>query len=561
LLNKSKFRNNVRILVTGALIIIAIAITSAAQQNKLLPSRISENALRAHIKFLSDDRLEGRGTGAKGGETAALYVAEQFEAIGLKGAGAKGSFWQLVSLVGVKADPKTELRINGPERAEAFKFADDFVAFTGAQTEHVSVNTELVFVGYGIDAPEQKWNDYKGPAEDYRGKILVMLVNDPPATAAEPDLFGGRRLTYYGRWTYKFEEAARRGAVGALLLHTNESAGYPWSVVRTSNGSWRFDIARTSSDKTPFLKVRSWMADDAAKRMMQLAGQNLDELRRQAASRDFKPVKLNLTASLDLNSEVKRVEAPNVAAVLPGRDPKLKDEYVVYSAHWDHFGIGAPDKTGDTIYNGALDNATGVASVLEIARVLASLPAAERPRRSILFLITTGEEQGLIGSEWYSRHPLVPLNKTAANINLDSMNILGPTHDFVPLGAERSSLKAVVDAIARERGLRISPDPRPEQGSFYRSDHFPFAKVGVPSISLKEGDDYIGRPKGWGPQKFKEYNDAHYHQPSDEFHDDWNFAGMIQEADFALAIGRRVADMNSMPKFNPDDEFAKNSKR
>src|SRR5216684_396106 len=545
--------------------ILTLAVSAISQRTSQTPggavSQISESALRAHIKFLSDDRLEGRGTGARGGELAALYAAEQFEAMGLKGAGKNGSFWQPVSLVGVKADPKTELRINGASASEAYKFADDFVAFTGAQTEHVSVNTELVFVGYGIDAPEQKWNDYKGSAEDYRGRILVMLVNDPPATSAEPNLFGGRTLTYYGRWTYKFEEAARRGAVGALLLHTNESAGYPWSVVRTSNGSWRFDIARTAGDKTPFLKVRSWMTDDAARRMIALAGYNLDELRKQAASRDFKPVKLGLTVSLDLNSEVKRVEAPNVAAILPGRDPKLHDEYVVYSAHWDHFGIGAPDKTGDTIYNGALDNATGVASVLEIARVLSTLPAAEKPRRSILFLITTAEEQGLLGSEWYSRHPLVPISKTAANINLDSMNILGPTHDFVALGAERSTLKAVVEAIGRERGLRISPDPRPEQGSFYRSDHFPFAKVGVPSISLKAGDDYIGHPKGWGEKKFKEYNEAHYHQPSDEYHDDWNFAGMIQEADFALAIGRRVADMNAMPKFNADDEFAKAQKR
>jgi Zn-dependent M28 family amino/carboxypeptidase len=548
----------------GLILVLLFAVTASSQRTSPRgnsTSMITENALRAHIKFLSDDRLEGRGTGAKGGETAALYIAEQFEAMGLKGAGANGSFWQAVSLVGVKADPQTEFRISGSGKNESFKFAEDFVAFTGAQTDHVSVDADLIFVGYGIDAPEQKWNDYKGPADDYRGKILVMLVNDPPATAAEPDLFGARRLTYYGRWTYKFEEAARRGAVGALLLHTNESAGYPWSVVRTSNGSWRFDIARTQGDKTPFLQMRSWMTDDAARRMMRLAGQNLDELRRQAASRDFKPVKLNLTGSLNLNSEVKRVDAPNVAAILPGRDPKLKDEYVVFSAHWDHLGIGAPDKTGDTIYNGALDNATGVASVIEIARALLSLPAAERPRRSILFLIPTAEEQGLIGAEWYARHPLVPVAKTAANINLDSMNILGPTHDFVPLGAERSSLKAVVDAIARERGLTISPDPRPEQGSFYRSDHFPFAKVGVPSISLKEGDDYVGRPKGWGEKKFKEYNDAHYHQPSDEFRDDWDFRGMIQEADFAMAIGRRVADMNAMPKFNPDDEFAKNSKR
>jgi len=548
------------LIIPSVVFTFAISATSQRSRNPTTSSQIREDALRAHVKFLSDDRLEGRGTGAKGGETAALYIAEQFEAMGLKGAGPKGSFWQQVSLVGVKADPKTELRINGPQRAEAFKFPDDFVAFTGAQTEHVNVNADLVFVGYGIDAPEQRWNDYKGPADDYRGKVLVMLVNDPPATAAEPDLFGARRLTYYGRWTYKFEEAARRGAAGVILLHTNESAGYGWNVIRTSNGSWRFDIARTSSDNTPFLKMRSWITDEAAHRLFALAGQNLDDLRKQAASRDFQPVKLNLKASIDLNSEVKRVEAPNVVAVLPGRDPKLRDEYVVFSAHWDHLGVGAPNKNGDTIYNGALDNATGVASVLEIARVLTNLPAAEKPRRSILFLIPTAEEQGLIGAEWYTRHPVVPVNKTAANINLDSMNILGPTHDFVPLGAERSSLKAVVDAIARERGLRISPDPRPEQGSFYRSDHFPFAKVGVPSISLKEGDDYIGHPKDWGEKKFKEYNDAHYHQPSDEYRDDWNFQGMIQEADFAMAIGRRVADAPVMPKFNPDDEFAKKSK-
>jgi len=303
-----------RIAITG-LIIGALAVIGIAQQTRGTSSAISENALRAHVKFLSDDRLEGRGTGAKGGETAALYVAEQFEAMGLKGGGAKGSFWQPVSLVGVKANPKTELRVNGPTKAEAFKFADDFVVFTGAQTGNVIVNADLVFVGYGIDAPEQKWNDYKGPAEDYRGKILVMLVNDPPATKEEPNLFGGRTLTYYGRWTYKYEEAARRGAAGALLLHTNESAGYPWSVVRTSNGSWRFDIARSPNDKTPFLPIRSWMTDDAAHRMMQLAGLNLDELRKQAASRDFKPVKLNLTASIDLDSEVKHVEAPNVVAI------------------------------------------------------------------------------------------------------------------------------------------------------------------------------------------------------------------------------------------------------
>ena len=542
--------------ITAALVaVVILSITVFAQRKSMSPS-ISESTLRAHVRFLSDDMFEGRGTGARGGEMAAKYIASQLEEIGLKGAGDGGSFFQQVALVGVKADPSTKLIVSGRGDKETFKFADDFVAFTGAQTEHVDVDADLIFVGYGINSPEQRWNDYKGQA-DYRGKILVMLVNDPPATTEEPGLFGGKALTYYGRWTYKYEEAARRGAAGAILLHTDQSAGYPWSVVRTSNGSWRFDIARTENDPTPYLQFRSWITDDAGKRLMKLAGQDLDALRARAASRDFQPVPLGLKAKLDLKSEVKRVSAPNVVGILPGSDPKLRDQYVVYSAHWDHLGIGAPNKNGDTIYNGAVDNATGVAAVLAIAQAFANLPAAQRPRRSSLFLFPTAEEQGLLGAEWYSKHPVVPLNKTAANVNLDSMNILGPTSDFIPLGAERSSLKAVVEAVAREKGLRVSQDSRPEQGSFFRSDHFPFAKVGVPSISLKEGNEYVGHPKEWGEEQFRAYNTAHYHQPSDEIRDTWDYRGMIQETEIAMAIGRRIADSDAMPKFNPGDEFAR----
>lgn len=550
----TKQRIGLRVAIAATLV-VAIGVTGLSQKRNSGP-RLNEEAIRAHIKFLSSDLLEGRGTGARGGEIAANYIAAQMEALGLKGAGANGSFFQPVSLVGVKADPNTKLIISGRNGKETFKFADDYVAFTGAQTEEVDVDTEMVFVGYGINAPEQRWNDYKGGAADYRGKILVILVNDPPATSDEPNLFGGKGLTYYGRWTYKFEEAARRGAAGVILLHTDQSAGYPWSVVRTSNGSWRFDIARTSSETT-FLKFRSWMTNDSAQRMMKLAGLDLNDLRTRAASRDFVPIDLSLKGKINLKSEVKRVQAPNVAGILPGRDPKLRDEYVVYSAHWDHLGVGAPDTTGDTIYNGAVDNASGVASVLAIAEALAKLPAAQRPRRSSLFLFPTAEEQGLLGADWYSKHPLVPVEKTAANVNLDSMNMLGVTEDFIPLGAERSSLKAVVDAVAHERGMRVSPDARPEQGSFYRSDHFPFAKVGVPSISLKEGNSYVGRSKEWGEEQFKAYNTAHYHQPSDEYSDSWDFRGMIQEAEIALAIGRRIADAPTMPRFNPSDEFAK----
>jgi len=526
-------------------------------QQKTGESAITEATLRAHVKFLADDLLEGRGTGAKGGELAAKYIASQLEASGAKGAGANGSFFQPVSLVGVKADPSTKLTITGSSGSETFKFAEDFVAFTGAQKEEVDVNADLVFVGYGIDAPEQRWNDYKGQPDDYRGKILVMLVNDPPATTSEPSLFGGKALTYYGRWTYKYEEAARRGAAGAILLHTDQSAGYPWGVVRTSNGSWRFDIERTATDTTPYLQFRSWMTNDAALRLMKLAGQDLESLRTKAASRDFQPVKLGLKGDLNLKSEVKRVAAPNVVGILEGSDPKLRDEYVVYSAHWDHLGIGAPNKDGDAIYNGALDNASGVACVLAIAETIGRTPLAQRPKRSSLFLFPTAEEQGLLGAEWYSKHPLVPLDKTAANVNLDSMNVLGVTNDFIPLGAERSSLKAVVEAVARERNMKVSADARPEQGSFYRSDHFPFAKVGVPSISLKEGNDYAGHTKEWGEEQFKAYNTAHYHQPSDEIRDSWDFRGMIQEAEIALAIGLKISNMPEKPKFNPDDEFAK----
>ena len=544
-------------LATMLTLVVAIGITGFSQQRRLANASLNEQAIRAHIKFLSSDLLEGRGTGARGGEIAANYIAAQMEGLGLKGAGANGSFFQPVSLVGVKADPNTKLIISGRNGKESFKFADDYVAFTGAQIDDVEVDADLVFVGYGINAPEQRWNDYKGEPADYRDKILVMFVNDPPATTDEPSLFGGKALTYYGRWTYKYEEAARRGAAGVILLHADQSAGYPWSVVRTSNGAWRFDIARNAGDNTPFLKVRSWITDEAARKMMKLAGQDLDDLRTKAASRNFQPVPLNLKGKISLKSEVKRVQAPNVVGILPGRDPKLRDEYVVYSAHWDHLGVGAPDKTGDTIYNGAVDNASGVASVLGIAETLTKLPPAQRPRRSSLFLFPTAEEQGLLGAEWYSNHPLVPIEKTAANVNLDSMNVLGITHDFIPLGAERSTLHGVVEGVARESGMRVSPDARPEQGSFYRSDHFPFAKVGVPSISLKEGNDYVGHSKEWGAEQFRAYNTAHYHQPSDEYSDSWDFRGMLQEAEIAMNIGRRIADMAQIPRFNPGDEFAR----
>ena len=515
-------------------------------------SLFSEEKIRSTVKYLSDDGFEGRAPGSRGGELAAKYIANQLEMIGVK-PGNKGSYFQPVSLVAVKADPNTTLQIG----EAAYKFGDDFVAFTGAQTENVDLNAELVFVGYGVDAPEQKWNDYKGAAEDYRGKILVIMVNDPPATAAEPSLFGAKALTYYGRWTYKFEEAARRGAAGVILIHTTESAGYGWNVVRTSNGSWRFDIARTPANTTPFLQMRSWMTEDMARKVFTQAGKNLDELRERAKTRDFQPVKLGLTAKIDLKSETKKLDSNNVVGLFEGSDATLKNEYVIYTAHWDHLGVGIPNDKGDTIYNGALDNATGCASVLAIADALTKLPASERPKRSAIFLFTTAEEQGLLGAEWYSRFPVFPPERTAANINIDGGNLYGLTSDYGALGAERSDLMAVVNDVLRERKMTFAPDTRPEQGSFFRSDHFPLAKVGIPALSIRSGVDYVGQPKDFAAKTFDVFNRLHYHQPSDEFREDWRFDGMVQMVETSFAIGLNVANAPKMPRYHATDEFAK----
>jgi Zn-dependent M28 family amino/carboxypeptidase len=544
--------------IVSLLIVFSMSfVTVFGQTQGKYTNLFSENELRAHVKFLSDDLLEGRGPGTRGGELAAKYIAAQLETAAIKGAGANGSFFQPVSLVAVKASPDTTLNISGGGKSERFKFADDFVAFTGAQKDDVSLDADLVYVGYGIDAPEQKWNDYKGDKNAYRGKILVMMVNDPPATTAEPNLFGGKALTYYGRWTYKFEQAARMGAAGVILIHTTESAGYGWNVVRTSNGSWRYDIARGSGDKTPFLQMRSWMTEETAKKVFSTAGKDLDALRAQAKSRDFQPVNLGLKAKINIKSELKRVDAPNVVGIWQGSDARLRNEYVVYTAHWDHLGIGAPNKQGDTIYNGALDNSSGVAQVIALAKAFTKLPKAEQPKRSQVFVFTTAEEQGLLGAEWYAAHPLFPLDKTAANINIDGGNFFGRTRDYGALGAERSNLWDVVGGVLKERKMTYLPDSHPEQGYFFRSDHFPFAKVGVPSLSIRSGDEYVGKPKDWSKKFFEEYNQKNYHQPSDEYDETWRYDGMVQSLEVSMAIGLRVSNLPKLPAFKPDDEFAR----
>ena len=443
----------------------------------------------------------------------------------------------------------------------SYKFGDEFVATTSAQISDVSVDSELVFVGYGIDAPLYKWDDYSGAPDFYKGKIVMILVNDPPATEAEPNLFGGKALTYYGRWTYKYEEAARRGAAGVILVHTTESAGYGWNVVRTSNGNWRYEIARTATDTTPFLRVKSWVTFDAALKILTSGNLNINDLTAAAKQRGFKPINTGLKVKLNLKSEMKTFDSPNVVGVVVGSDKNLKSEYVIYTAHWDHLGIGEADARGDKIYNGAYDNASGVAAVIGIAEVLAKMPKKDRPKRSSLFLFPTAEEQGLLGAEYYSHNPLVPLSKTAGNVNIDGVNFFGKVSDFSALGAERSTMESIVSEVAKERSLTLEGDMKPEQGFFFRSDHFPFAKVGVPSISLRHGDNFVTPLTGEALSFFSEYTAKYYHQASDEYKDWWDVSAMIQNAELGLAIGVKLANSAPMPRYKDSDEFAAADKK
>jgi Zn-dependent M28 family amino/carboxypeptidase len=511
-------------------------------------AKINDPELRAHIRYLADDLLEGRGPGARGGMLAAKYIAAKFESLGLEPAATDRTFFQQAPMVGTRADAVNKLTIKSGGKSEEFRFGDDFVGTTELEQSEIPVNAELVFVGYGIQAPENNWDDYKGL--DVRGKVLVMMVNDPPATAAEPNLFGGKALTYYGRWTYKYEEAARRGAAGVILIHTTESAGYGWNVVKSSWSGERFGLMPDGSVNA--LPLKSWMTEEAARRLMQLAGQNPDSLRQTAQTREFKPVALNARVDSTLKVVTRRLTSPNVVGILRGDDDKLKNEYIVYSAHWDHFGMRA-DQSGDNIYNGAVDNATGVAGILAIAKAFASLE--EKPKRSILFIATTAEEQGLLGAEYYARHPLVPLARTIANINLDSLNIYGLTSDITPLGAERSTLGKFIEEVAKENQVTISPDAHPEQGLFYRSDHFPFAKAGVPAVNFEPGSSFVGHSADWGKKQFEDYNANRYHQPSDEYSPNWDFSGMVQQTRLAFWVGLKVANADDTPKWNPGDEF------
>jgi Zn-dependent M28 family amino/carboxypeptidase len=506
--------------------------------------KISQERLMKDIKTLSSDEFEGRGPGSKGEELTVKYLQEQFKSIGLEPGNPNGTFVQKVPMVGITPEPGMQLSIKGVTPAPEFQ--KDYVAFTKRVVDTVSMDGDMVFVGYGVQAPEFKWDDFKGM--DVKGKVIVVLINDPPVP--DPKVFGGKAMTYYGRWTYKYEKAAELGAAGCLIIHKTERAGYPWEVVRNSWGAEQFDLS-TPDKNMKRAAVEGWITHEFATALFKAAGKDLAALEKAAAQRDFKPVDLGLRAQLTIKNKLREIDSQNVIAKLSGSDPKLKDEFVIYTAHWDHFGIG-PEVNGDKIYHGAEDNATGVAALLELAR---AYKAAKPPKRSILFLSVTGEEQGLLGSRYYAEHPLYPLAKTALNINMDGLNVLGRTKDIVMIGRGASTVDELVDAAVRAQGRVVKPDPESEKGFFYRSDHFEFAKRGVPAFDPNPGTDYIGKPAGWGLKMRDKYTAEFYHKPQDQVKDYWNLSGAVQDIELFYRVGNTVANAAKTPEWKPGAEF------
>jgi Zn-dependent M28 family amino/carboxypeptidase len=508
--------------------------------------KIDPERIRAHVRFLSHDLLEGRGTGQRGGDVAAEYIGTQFALYGLKPVGDNGTYLQKVPMVGITPAPETTFSLMSSTGATTdLKPLEQYVAYDQTQQPQSDVDAEIVYVGYGIEAPEYKWDDYKGA--DVRGKVLLMLVNEPPSDDA--NFFKGKALTYYGRWTYKYEEAARRGAVGAILIHQTEMASYPWEVVRNSNSGEKSFL---KLDGSPKLKVASWVQLEVARQMTASAGMNLDKLMADARARDFHPVALPMKLKAHMASKIRPFESNNVLAMLPGSDRNLKSEAVIYTAHYDHLGI-RPDMPGDNIYNGANDNATGCGILLEIARAYSE--AAARPRRSILFASVTAEEQGLLGSEYLGKHPPVPAGKISLDLNYDDVPPLGSPEEVEVSGSERTTFYPTVEAMAKTFRLTIRPDARPEAGHYYRSDHFSLARVGIPSFSINEGVKYKGHDAAWGLQQAEEYTSKHYHQPSDEYHPSMDFTGDAAMARFGFALGWAAASQSKLVGWQKSDEF------
>ena len=524
--------------------------TEAWSQAVSIADKITENSLHGHIQFLADDLLEGRGPGSKGDAIAQLYLETQFRSMGLLPLDSLKSYRQKFPMLGLTSNSSKTWKFGPSKNSQTeieFRTFDDFIAVAGKPASNINVkDAEIVFVGYGIEAPEFQWNDFKG--KDLRGKILLMMNNDPES---DPNLFAGSRRLYYGRWDYKYESAARQGAAGAIIIHTTPSASYPFTVIQTSWTGERFELPDSTA---PGMEMQAWMTEGATARLVSHAGFDLNDLRSKAESRDFQPVPLGVSLNTSLNCEVRKKETANVLAVLPGSDSKIADEYVLFMAHHDHIGLAADrDQRGDNIYNGAIDNASGTAALLAIATAIKE--SGIRPKRSLVFAAVGGEEQGLLGSKYFAEHPPIPNGKQSAVVNIDGINFLGKTKDVNVIGAGKSSLDRLVESVAKYQDRVVVPDREPSKGYYYRSDQFSLAKVGVPGVYLHSGHVVRGKPEGWGKEQLNVWTEKHYHQRSDEYDPNWDLSGAILDIQLLFYVGWLAADAEAMQSWTPGDEF------
>jgi hypothetical protein len=507
---------------------------------------IDAEALRAVIEEISSDAYEGRSPGSAGDSMTRRFLAERLAALGFEPGASEDKWEQPVELVGMTAEMPDVWEFERGAEKRRFLWRDEYMAASGTQQPAAAIrDAEVVFVGYGIVAPEENWDDYKGV--DVSGKVLLMLNDDPDWS---PLLFEGERRLYYGRWTYKYESAAERGAAGAIIVHTDQSAGYPWQVVQTSWSGEQFELPAAGE---PRIEVSAWLTEEAASELVALAGLELGELVESARHRDFRPVPLGIRTSLEFETDLRRTVSANVLGLLRGRDATLSDEFVVYTAHHDHLGQGEPDETGDSIYNGALDNASGTAQVLAVAEAFASLPVPAR--RSILVAFVAAEEQGLLGSLHLARNPPSEPGLLAANINVDGGNIWGRTTDVAVVGRGKSSLEDLLEAAAARQDRTLVNEPFPDKGYYYRSDQLNFARIGVPALYFKSGTAFRDRPEGWGVEQTERWLRTNYHQPSDEFEESWDLSGMVEDARLAFEVGLAAAESGDPPAWRPGDEF------
>jgi Zn-dependent M28 family amino/carboxypeptidase len=539
-----------------ATLLMALAMLTAAGCMKSAPVAMAQlpdidtAAVLAHTKVLSSDEFEGRAPGTKGEELTVNYLVDQFKQIGLKPGNTDGTYIQKVPLVGITPTPAPLMFAKGKEQL-TLKWKDDVVAWTKHVADVASLDkSELVFVGYGVVAPEYNWDDYKGI--DVKGKTLVMLVGDPPVpdpanpSALDPKTFGGNAMTYYGRWTYKYEIGAMKGAAGVLIVHETGPAGYGFNVIQGKTGE-QFDLV-TPDKNMGRAAIEGWITLDQATKLLRMAGQDFDALKKQAVTRDFKPVPLGVTASMTIRNTLRTIDSKNVLARFEGSDPALKDEYVIYTAHWDHFG-----KTPEGIFHGARDNASGTAALMEMGRAFTKI--SPPPKRSVLLISVTAEEQGLLGSQYYSVTPLYPLAKTVAEINMDELNVTGATRDLTLIGYGASDLDDYARAAAAEQGRTVHADAEPEKGYYYRSDHFNFAKMGVPALSPDQGIDYANKPAEYSQKVRDNWTSNVYHTPKDVVTPDWDLSGAAQDLKLLFAVGYRVAQADKFPEWKPGNEF------